>query len=136
MMILPVAKAVAAAFAGSLAFSTGRNMLQTQQLLKATDDSFITDNTSVPTTVSELQTLQRKQLLQLYLQHCEAPTELSTVAGDWHGVLLKNNGLVRSHSLSLIESIDNECVLIIASFLLSFQLADSRDALHHQQAVW
>lgn len=95
MMILGVAKAAAAALAGSLAFSTGRNMVQTYRLTHSAEQLLVQEKLRIlPITLSELQNLQRKELLQMYVNQCHVPADLSAIEGDWNGFLLKNNGLV------------------------------------------
>ena len=156
MMIISVAQAAAAAVAGSLAFSSGRNMFQTHRLSSSTQQELPDELLVMPTTVSELQNLQRKQLLQLYLNHCTDPTDLSAIEGDWNGLLLKNNGLVRNimrvcivtnspwfvksghggrqttHSLSPL-------MVAAAPFSLTIMLesrTDFSNALYNKQNIW
>lgn len=97
MMLLTAAKAAAAAVAGSLAFSSGRNMLQTYSIAKkhASDPSRrISTSGDHPTTVKEIQSLPRHELLRLYLYTCEPPADLSEIDGDWNGVLLDNGSVL------------------------------------------
>lgn len=101
MIVVNACKAAAVAIVGSLAFHSGRNMVQTRQVCRTVDS--IGQGTTTksleggPTTVEELQKMNRKELLELFVQQCEAPTKLSEIEGEWNGSLLKNNGLVSSN---------------------------------------
>jgi hypothetical protein len=44
--------------------------------------------------VKALQSLDRQEVLQLFLWDCEAPANLAELDGDWNGELLENNGVV------------------------------------------
>jgi hypothetical protein len=48
-----------------------------------------------PQSISDIQTMSRQQILDLYLHHCTVPSDLSILEGEWYGILLNNNGLVR-----------------------------------------
>jgi hypothetical protein len=117
-IVTGVASAAGAAVTATLAFSSGRNMLQTWQTCrqaqqedgrqKLTDASaaFIMATQtqgSIPVReqVKALQSLDRQEVLQLFLWDCEAPANLAELDGDWNGELLENNGvvLVRPHKL-------------------------------------
>jgi hypothetical protein len=49
----------------------------------------------LPQTVGEIQKLSRRELLDIYINDCIVPTDMSMFDGEWHGKLLNNNGLVR-----------------------------------------
>jgi hypothetical protein len=120
-MILPVARAAVTAIAASLAYNTGRNVYETIQITKSTlhpTPNSLTDGhtsvvhvaedspssnrilldpvaiSSMPTSVVELQALSRRQIINLYNNHCIVPNDLSIIDGEWQGILLNNNGLV------------------------------------------
>lgn len=91
-----VCKAATTAVIATLAISSGRNMLQTRQLCR--ERSSPVNIVAKPMiSVDDLQSMSRKELMQLYLHKCKAPTDLSELEGNWNGHLLANNGLVRSH---------------------------------------
>lgn len=93
-MIVPVARVAASAIAGSLAFCSGRNMLQTYSISRETAVLPVDD---LPiATLAEMPLLPRRQLLQMYMHRCEVPIDMDALDGDWHGVLLNNNGLVKA----------------------------------------
>ena len=94
MLLLSAAKAAAVAAVGSVALSSGRNMLQTYRI-SSSAPSPLPDN---PTTVKGLQTLSRHELLKLYLHTCQAPRDLEQLNGDWNGVLLQNGFLLTAIS--------------------------------------
>jgi hypothetical protein len=86
----------AAALAGSLAVHTGCNMLQTTRAATSVPQiASGASSTAVPSTVRELRALSRQEILHLYIHRCLEPTSLTVLEGDWHGMLLHNNGLVR-----------------------------------------
>jgi hypothetical protein len=85
----------AAALASSLVIHTGRNVLQTMQAASTAPQIASGSSTAIPSTVRELRALSRQEILHLYVHHCPEPTSLSVLEGDWHGMLLHNNGLVR-----------------------------------------
>jgi len=90
-----------AAVAATLAFSSGRNIVQTWQ---ACDTNNIINSRSrnlidfskgtVEEQVNVIKTLSRKELLQVFLHESHPPNSMMDLDGDWDGVLLENNGLV------------------------------------------
>ena len=92
MIVANVCKAAAAAVVGSLAMNMGRNMVETHRLVGSNNHHA---PTMLPTSVAELQKLSRKEVVNLFLHHCEAPADLGDLEGEWNGALLPNNGLVR-----------------------------------------
>ena len=98
MLLVGIAQSITAAVVASLTFHSCRNMLETYQvarssnLISAAEEDFV-----VPSTIQRLQSLQRSQLLKLYVNDCTIPDEKkceSIIDGDWDGILLPNNGLV------------------------------------------
>jgi hypothetical protein len=121
-MILPVARVAVAAMAASLAFNTGRNVYETVQISRhctTKRDAPVLDDSDgrtnllsssscisealIPTSIDELESMSRKQIMQLYINHCMAPSDLSVLEGEWHGKLLNNNGLVRTTLMLLLK---------------------------------
>lgn len=117
LVLWKAAGAAVAAMAGTCVIgSTARNMVQTHRALdntRASSSSWTKTSpplllSSPPTTVEELHGLSRAELLHIYMHQCHTP-EMDTnmddpttnprvlrLEGDWHGVLLNNNGLVRA----------------------------------------
>jgi len=98
MLLLSAAKAVAVAAVGSVALSSGRNMLQTYRISSSSSSLVPPPLPDNPTTVKGLQTLSRHELLKLYLYTCQAPRDLEQLNGDWNGVLLQNGFLLTAIS--------------------------------------
>jgi hypothetical protein len=108
-----ITKTVAAAVIGILTFHSGRNIIQTQQLISNTERRQHDQQQLVPTVKSASQTaainskrqlsanlndiiaLKRSETLQIYLDQCYIPHSLTYIDGEWNGILLPNNGLVR-----------------------------------------
>jgi hypothetical protein len=88
MIIVPVAKAVVGAAAALLAVSSGRNMLQSVVISHCAPIDL-----QMPTTVTQLAVLNRRQILEIYKQ-CEVPNDISDLQGEWNGMLLKNNAIL------------------------------------------
>lgn len=108
-MILPVARFVVAAFAANLAYNTGRNVFETVQISRlatTSKDAKLKISSSIPTSIAELESMSRQEVLHLYIDHCVVPSDMSAVDGEWHGKLLNNNGLVCFYfSQSLLHGI-------------------------------
>jgi hypothetical protein len=104
MIVVNACKAAAVAIVGSLAYQSGRNMVQTRQICAAAADGAATAAPRLvkhaavegggPMTVEGLQKMNRAELIELFMRDCEAPGEIEEIEGQWNGVLLKNNGLV------------------------------------------
>lgn len=107
MIVVTACKAAAVAVVGSLAFHSGRNMVETRQICASVgaiakpgttgpQATSVTNSrsSSAPTTVEGLQKMNRAELIELFMHHCEAPRGIEEIEGQWNGVLLKNNGLV------------------------------------------
>jgi len=108
-MILTAAKAAGAAITGILAFSSGRNILQTYRIAKEVSsppsasysmpqtEPLLLPKNARPLAVRQLQSLTRPELLRMYLNSCEAPTDDSMnllLDGEWNGVLLSNGPIL------------------------------------------
>jgi hypothetical protein len=107
MMILPATKIVTSALAVMLAGQCARNMTQTARiarrsvsirpfdLLNVTEDSTLSSSlsTTTPPSVFYLQSLKRKELLEIFCQS-EAPEDVKTLEGEWNGCLLDNNSKI------------------------------------------
>ena len=97
-MIVAIAKVAASAAVVALAGNCGRNMLQALEVKNADSlpdlSTLRLPSTEDPTrTVEYLHSLNRRELLQLF-SHCEAPSDLSGIEGEWEGELLENNGVI------------------------------------------
>lgn len=94
MLVVPIVVAAAAATLG-LTVSSVRNMAQTFHISRHPQDNFCpwTPPATTHEAVSQLQSMKRKDLLQLFLS-CEPPSNISDIQGEWNGCLLDNNQLV------------------------------------------
>lgn len=107
MVALTLMKASAAAAVAILGPSSLINMSQTYSIMQThksndgTASSFSSANDddagadAVCLTLSQIKAMKRQELIRLYLSSkCEAPKQLSDIAGEWDGLLLDNNGLI------------------------------------------
>lgn len=94
MLLVPMVAAAAAATLG-LTVASVKNMAQTFQVSKNVHNScsWTTPPTNAHEAVSQLQTMKRRELLELFLS-CEAPSNISELKGEWNGALLENNGWI------------------------------------------
>jgi hypothetical protein len=112
-MIIPLARVAVAAIAASVAINSGLNVYETAQISRQStakrnfavtngnrtvrsSNAALAAESCIPTSIAEIESLSRKQILQLYIDHCVAPSDLSVLDGEWSGKLLNNNGLVRT----------------------------------------
>ena len=114
-MIFSAAQLAASAVVLALAGSSGRNMLQTSRIannnkenngllssvtiddgIASDDDSdLVFSSTKQQNTVRYLQSLKRKELLELFCSSSVSDTtSLNDIKGEWNGILLENNGLL------------------------------------------
>ena len=100
--MIPLVNIAAAAVTAVLTFSSGKNMLQTVALSRQNNQnqaSFsiqglkLQPEDSTETVVSKVQSMKRKDLLQLY-SSSRSPKDLEEVQGEWDGCLLDNNSRV------------------------------------------
>lgn len=92
LVAVNICKAATAAVVGTLTIASGRNMVQTRRLCRHPSPGAM----KLVRSEKELQSMSRKEVLEVFLHQCKAPTDLRQVEGDWNGRLLCNNGLVRS----------------------------------------
>lgn len=118
--VAKVAKVAVAAVSASLAFQSGRNMVQTHKVMSSPNAL-----EKLPQGVADLEQMKRRELLDLYFGHCESPS-LADMEGDWSGVLLKNNGNVRcihrhrmKYSFTTHVTVDTHLVVHYQSLLWS-----------------
>ncbi|CAB9520460.1 expressed unknown protein [Seminavis robusta] len=110
MMLVPIANLAAAAVTAVLAASSGRNMLQTWSLsrqhangsLPATE-IMIDASDSTNEVVSKIQSMKRKELLELYMSS-RGPQDLSEIAGEWNGHLLDNDSWIMTAVTGLLSN--------------------------------
>lgn len=97
--MIPLVNFAAAAVTAVLTISSGRNMLQTASLVSKpppTSSAVLLlplKDATTESVVSHVQSLNRRELLQLYLQS-RSPQNLQEVAGEWDGCLLDNHSRV------------------------------------------
>lgn len=95
MMLVPIVAAAAATL--GLTVSSVKNMAQTYHISSQSPQNTDSFSWTAPVTaqeaVSRLESMKRKELLELFLS-CKAPSTVSEIQGEWNGSLLENNGRV------------------------------------------
>jgi hypothetical protein len=103
MIVIGIAaKAATAVIATIVTMNSCRNMIQTYQFASDHSKRQFNNNENSAIQLSresimdDIQKLNRLQILKLYFEHCREPESLDEIDGEWNGVLLHNNGLVRT----------------------------------------
>jgi hypothetical protein len=97
----------AAAVTAVLAVSSGRNMIQTVSVSRQNNLNCIVGDRFLPTdstqaVVSKIQTMKRKELLELYFTS-RGPKDMQEIDGEWDGCLLDNQSWIMVSSLQSFD---------------------------------
>jgi hypothetical protein len=108
-MMISAAQIAASAVVLALAGGSGRNMLQTSRVadkIPSSIDSLLPGHvySSQEDTVQYLQSLKRKDLLEIYASS-RICSNLEEIQGEWNGVLLDNNNLLMTKVSNILTNV-------------------------------
>lgn len=113
LSMMLIANLAAAAVTAVLAVSSGRNMIQTfnvaRQDIGATGSIFLQPTDSTETVISKMQSMKRKDLLELYLSS-RGPKDMAEIEGEWDAFLLDNQGWVLVRTVGVKKHCDTDMV--------------------------
>ena len=108
MAVTPLLQAAGSATILILAACSGRNMMQTQNMVagydgRKTDIADIAASTFAADTAAKLGSMSRRDLLEVFLQS-KPPKNVKAIEGEWNAYQPDNNGIIMTAVSSLLTN--------------------------------